>query len=182
MPFYACVCLYAYGKPGFELPIASLTRSGSHWFPHEMTSEKRAQKCHNDDAVTSQIWVKLQIGRGEIGFSQSEALPRSGQWHVISMEFLQSFPRRHFAGKPVVVSRNVGCFLRQEWWSMSGSVIDAQTTDKTRKTISFQLRSYLGLPYLLFVLLIKVFSSFCLTYEVSDSASSSSTQWTYALL
>ena len=98
------------------------------------------------------------------------------------MEFLQSFPRRHFAGKPVVASRNVGCFLRQEWWSMSGSVIDAQTTDKTRKTISFQLRSYLGLPYLLFVLLIKVFSSFCLTYEVSDSASSSSTQWTYALL
>ena len=98
------------------------------------------------------------------------------------MEFLQSFPRRHFAGKPVVASRNVGCFLRQEWWSMSGSVIDSQTTDNARKTISFKLRSYLGLPYLLFVLLIKVFSSFCLTYEVSDSASSSSTQWTYALL
>ena len=31
--------------------------------------------------------------------SQSEALPRS-------------FLRRHFAGKPVVVSPNVGCFLR----------------------------------------------------------------------
>ena len=65
---------------------------------------------------------------------------------------------------------------------MSGSVIDAQTTDNARKTISFKLRSYLGLPYLLFVLLIKVFSSFCLTYDVRDSASSSSTQWTYALL
>ena len=28
------------------------------------------------------------------------------------MEFLQSFLRRHFAGESVVVSRNVGCFLR----------------------------------------------------------------------
>ena len=28
------------------------------------------------------------------------------------MEFLYSFLRRHFAGKPVVASRNVGCFLR----------------------------------------------------------------------
>ena len=27
------------------------------------------------------------------------------------MEFLHSFLRRHFAGKPVVTSRNVGCFL-----------------------------------------------------------------------
>ena len=28
------------------------------------------------------------------------------------MEFLRSFLRRHFAGKPLVASRNVGCFLR----------------------------------------------------------------------
>ena len=28
------------------------------------------------------------------------------------MEFLRSFLRRHLAGKPVVASRNVGCFLR----------------------------------------------------------------------
>ena len=28
------------------------------------------------------------------------------------MEFLKSFLRRYFAGKPVVASRNVGCFLR----------------------------------------------------------------------
>ena len=43
---------------------------------------------------------------------QSEALPRSGYWHLISMKFLQSFLRRHFTGKPVVVPWNVGCFLR----------------------------------------------------------------------
>ena len=53
--------------------------------------------------VTSQIWVVLLIGRAarEICFSQSEALPRSGTWHVISMECLRLFLRRHFAGKPV---------------------------------------------------------------------------------
>ena len=37
----------------------------------------------------------------QICFNQSEALPRSGQWHVISMEFLHPFFRRHFAGKQV---------------------------------------------------------------------------------
>ena len=42
---------------------------------------------------------------------QSEALPRSGLCHVSSMEFLRSFLSRHFAGKPVVTSPNVGCFL-----------------------------------------------------------------------
>ena len=31
-----------------------------------------------------------------------------------NVEFLRSFPRRHFAGKPVVASRNVGCLLRLE--------------------------------------------------------------------
>ena len=39
-------------------------------------------------------------------------LPRPGKWHVISMEFLRSFLRRHLAGKPVIASPNVGCFLR----------------------------------------------------------------------
>ena len=48
----------------------------------------------------------------QICFIQSEAPPRSGQWHVISMEFLHPFFRRHFAGKSLVASRNVGCFLR----------------------------------------------------------------------
>ena len=48
----------------------------------------------------------------QICFIQSEALPRSGQWHVISMEFLHPFFRLHFAGKSLVASRNVVCFLR----------------------------------------------------------------------
>ena len=43
---------------------------------------------------------------------QSEALPRSWYWHLNSMKFLQSFLRRHFTGQPVMVLKNVGCFLR----------------------------------------------------------------------
>ena len=37
----------------------------------------------------------------QICFNQSEALPRSGQWHVISMEFLHPFFRRQFGGEIV---------------------------------------------------------------------------------
>ena len=46
------------------------------------------------------IWVVLLIGLAmrEIYFNQSEV--------TISMEFLQTFLRHHFAGKPVVVSQN----------------------------------------------------------------------------
>ena len=64
--------------------------------------------------VTTQIWVVLLIGciKFPTRHDQAEALPRSVLWRVISMEFLRSFLGRHLAGKPVVVSRNVGCFLR----------------------------------------------------------------------
>ena len=37
---------------------------------------------------------------------------RSRWWRVIGMEFLRSFLRRYFAGKPVLASWNVACFLR----------------------------------------------------------------------
>ena len=51
--------------------------------------------------ITDQIWIVLLMG-WKICFKQSEALPRSGYWWVISMEFLCLFLRRHFVGKPVV--------------------------------------------------------------------------------
>ena len=64
--------------------------------------------------VTTQSWVELLIGRAawKICFNQSEAPPRSDRWRVISMEFLRLFLRRRFAGKSVVASQNVSCFLR----------------------------------------------------------------------
>ena len=42
--------------------------------------------------------------------TNQKALPRSGQWHVISMESLCLLFRCHFAGKSVVASRNVWLF------------------------------------------------------------------------
>ena len=45
-------------------------------------------------------------------YTEDVSPPRSGYWHVISMEFLRPFLGGHFAGKPVVASLNVGCFLR----------------------------------------------------------------------
>ena len=70
-----------------------------HWFPHGITSEKRAQKC-------VWVWVVCLIDRTawEMCFNLSEALPTSGKWRVISVEFLRSFLRRHFAGQPVTAS------------------------------------------------------------------------------
>ena len=63
--------------------------------------------------LATQIWVVLLIGWDEFPMRHdpSEALPRSVWWRVNS-SFLRSCLRRHLAGKPVVVSLNVGCFLR----------------------------------------------------------------------
>ena len=49
--------------------------------------------------ATTQIWVVLLSGRPmwEICFNQAETVIRSGWWRVISMEFLRSFLRHHFA-------------------------------------------------------------------------------------
>ena len=63
----------------------------------------------------TQIWALLLIGCAvwEIWVNQSEALPRSGKWRVISMEFLHLFLRRHLMGNQyMVVLPNVSCFLR----------------------------------------------------------------------
>ena len=56
--------------------------------------------------VTTQIWVMLLIGwiKFLMRHDQSEALPRSGKWCIISREFLRSFLRRHLVGKPLVAS------------------------------------------------------------------------------
>jgi len=64
--------------------------------------------------VTTQIRVVPLIGCAARGicFNQSEALPKSGQWHVTSMELPRSPLKSHLAGKPIVASRNVSHFLR----------------------------------------------------------------------
>ena len=64
--------------------------------------------------VTIKIWVMLLIGRAtwEIWFNQSEALPRSWESRVVSLESLRSFIKRHLEGKLMEASPNVSCFLR----------------------------------------------------------------------
>ena len=78
----------------------------SHWRLRNERSNSILMTCHYADLENASDWLK-QI------FNQSEALPRSGYWHVISMEFLRSFHRRHLVGKPsncIVESQKVGCF------------------------------------------------------------------------
>ena len=58
--------------------------------------------------ITTQIWVVLLIG-WKFASTNEKHYPDLGSAYDISMEFLRSFLRRHFVGKPVVASRNVGC-------------------------------------------------------------------------
>ena len=83
-------------------------RDATNGFRTKWRLLKRAQKFHTDDVSLLPL-----IGR-KFCFSQSEALPRSGLWRVISLEFLHSFLRRHFARKQLVASRNVDCFIKLE--------------------------------------------------------------------
>ena len=74
------------------------------------TSEEWAQKFHTDDVSLprsgSYIWlVKANVPRGTNNQKYT-------QWHVICVEFLRSFLKRHFTGKPVVAFWNISCFLR----------------------------------------------------------------------
>ena len=62
--------------------------------------------CYCLDRNASDWFKQISL---DSSLDQSEVLPRLGWWHVINMEsVLRSFLRRHFAGKPVVASRNVG--------------------------------------------------------------------------
>lgn len=64
--------------------------------------------------VTTQIWVVHLIYHAvkEIFVNQSESLSRSELWDFINVEFLPSFLRHHFAGKPLMVWQNFGWFPR----------------------------------------------------------------------
>ena len=61
----------------------------------------------------------------ELCFNRSEALSRSGWKHVISMEFLRSFLRRHFARKPGQgVAKCRLCYHNRvlKWWSHKNEI------------------------------------------------------------
>ena len=61
------------------------------------------------------VWIVLLTGWSKFPsqLNQKEALPRSGYWHVISIECLRSFLRWSFLGQTCWMAWwNVGCFLR----------------------------------------------------------------------
>ena len=69
----------------------------------------------SNDCKNSIQMMSQDPGLEEICFNQSEALPRSWLWTSSAWNFL----RRHFAGKPVVASRNVGLFLRIPFYTFA---------------------------------------------------------------
>ena len=111
--------------------------------------------------VSTQIWGVLLIGHAawEIWFNQSEALPRSGQWRVISMEFQRSFLRRHLAAREtsgrvakcqlfsqareVAVRSSVTSCVRFQFVSWSSWSLKFVFSGPIRNLVSFGVLSYI---------------------------------------
>ena len=80
--------------------IADISRHATTGFPakwrlrNDCRNSKLMKRYHPDMGSGAPDWSYRQ----RICFNQSEAPPRSGEWHVISMEFLQSFLRLLFKG------------------------------------------------------------------------------------
>ena len=91
-------------------------RDGTNCFPakRRVRNERRNSFWWR---VTTQIWEVLLIGWSKFHelHDQSEALPRSGKWRVISKEFLRSFLRRHARGNQWWRREMSSVFSGQEW-------------------------------------------------------------------
>ena len=70
-----------------------------HWFLRKMTF---GNDCRNFILATSCVTYPDLSSASDCNFpsanNQSETLPRSGYWHLISMKFLQSFHRETSGG------------------------------------------------------------------------------------
>ena len=105
----SCILTLSFGKLLFYIILRkhSIFRDVTTSFPGKWRLKNKLKvmlmTCHYPDFAPD---CMRQI------INQSEALPRCGQWHTISVEFLPSFLRRHFAEELVVAWRNISCFLR----------------------------------------------------------------------
>ena len=81
-------------------------------FSLQMTSEKRAQYFHTDDVSLPRSASDWSCHVGNLLSPMRSSTQIWVVTHHQYMEFLRSFLRRHFVGKPVVASQNVSCFLR----------------------------------------------------------------------
>ena len=85
---------------------------------------------------TTQTWLVLPMNWGEIISLIAQLFKSTTKtWvvHIISMEFLQSFQRRHFGGKPVTASQNVGHFFRL--WPMVSFIKCSQSLSLKKKIL-----------------------------------------------
>ena len=84
-----------------------------HWFSRQMTSEKRAQKFHTDDASLPRcgkcFWLAENLLPPIRGTTQIWIVKR----HQYGISALVS--QTSFRGNTVVASRNVDCFRRLLW-------------------------------------------------------------------
>lgn len=101
-----------------------------------MTSEERAADIPHRWRVTIQIWAMILTGWIKLSTNQKHYLDLGSVVSSCSMEFQQRFLKRHFAGKPMMASRNVGVFLRLRWTESAGRVgevaleIDSISTER----------------------------------------------------
>ena len=117
-------CVKGFLRRGEDLGAQGITISSHKW--HRADTLRKQPTFHITTTVFPVKWCFKSKGRHYILmmqdnpdlcwlkhiFNQSEPLPRSGWWCVISIEFLCLFLRRHLARKPqVVVSLNVNRFL-----------------------------------------------------------------------
>ena len=83
-------------------------------FAGEMTSEKQVQKFHFNNAslLRSGYCFWLVVPRVRFASTNQKHSPDLGRHKFHQYEISALFLRRHFAGKPLVASRNVVFFLR----------------------------------------------------------------------
>ena len=82
------------------LQVLWAEKTADIWRRHHSSPHETSPEIPYWWRVTTQIRVVIGWCKFPTWHDQSEALPRYGYWRVISMEFLHSFLRRHFAEKP----------------------------------------------------------------------------------
>ena len=83
-------------------------------FPKNWRLWERTQKFRAYDVSLLRFgqccWLVLPRGKFTSA-NRGEALPKPGQWHVTSLEFLRSFLSRHFLVKPAQWCREISFFF-----------------------------------------------------------------------
>ena len=119
-------------------------------FTGEKTSEKLAQKFYTDDVSLTRwhFWLAMPCGK-LLQPIRGQEPHRSGQWRVISMEFLCLLLRCHFAGKSVVASQMStvcsGCSLLRSYFGLITKCYCVPPQGKGRRVAWRNKNGFVGL-------------------------------------